>query len=229
MIMKDNLITDTQLEKLIPVFTEAEKQNLIAYNTVYKKYAEAFSEKALHELKTHPVWAPILSQMTKEVMDEQNKISYQIQDDAIFHGKWLPYIHHTTQQGIQYAQMGIDFKAWFDIIALVRKYFIPIIQKEYNQSEKMIDVIHGLDLFMDLAMTIIGESYIQETRKIIEIQKLAALEQKQMAEKELMRIEELERFRKLTVGRELKMIELKVEIEELKIKISFLEKTVNTK
>ncbi len=38
--------------------------------------------------------------------------------------------------------------------------------------------------------------------------------------KELMRIEELERFKKLTVERELKMIELKKEIEELKSKIS---------
>jgi HAMP domain-containing protein len=49
---------------------------------------------------------------------------------------------------------------------------------------------------------------------------LAAQQQLVEREKELMRIEELERFRKLTVGRELKMIELKKEIEELQAKIS---------
>ena len=58
--------------------------------------------------------------------------------------------------------------------------------------------------------------------------------QKQLAEreiaereKELQRIEELERFRKLTVGRELKMIELKKEIDEFKNQIFILQKKSN--
>lgn len=52
----------------------------------------------------------------------------------------------------------------------------------------------------------------------ITAQKQLAQREVEEREKELMRIEELERFRKLTVGRELKMMELKKEIEELKNK-----------
>ena len=47
-------------------------------------------------------------------------------------------------------------------------------------------------------------------------QKRAEAEIAEQRAKELERLAELERFQKLTVGRELKMIELKQEIEEMK-------------
>ena len=47
-------------------------------------------------------------------------------------------------------------------------------------------------------------------------QKRAEAEIAEQRRKELERLAELERFQKLTVGRELKMIELKKEIEQLK-------------
>jgi hypothetical protein len=51
-------------------------------------------------------------------------------------------------------------------------------------------------------------------------QKRAEDEVAEQRTKELERLSELERFQKLTVGRELKMIELKKEIVELKAKLS---------
>jgi hypothetical protein len=50
------------------------------------------------------------------------------------------------------------------------------------------------------------------------VQKLAEAQIADQRGKELERLAELERFQKLTLGRELRMIELKKEIEELKKK-----------
>jgi hypothetical protein len=50
-------------------------------------------------------------------------------------------------------------------------------------------------------------------------QKRAEAEVAEQRTKELERLAELERFQRLTVGRELKMIELKKEIEDLKKKL----------
>ncbi|MBI3071526.1 MAG: PAS domain S-box protein [Deltaproteobacteria bacterium] len=53
----------------------------------------------------------------------------------------------------------------------------------------------------------------------VSVQKRLAAEIAEQRNKELERLAELERFQRLTVGRELKMIELKKEIEELKKKV----------
>jgi hypothetical protein len=50
----------------------------------------------------------------------------------------------------------------------------------------------------------------------ITAQKIAEAQLAEQRKKELERLAELESFQRLTVGRELKMIELKKEIEELK-------------
>lgn len=57
-------------------------------------------------------------------------------------------------------------------------------------------------------------------------QKKAEAQIAEQRTKELERLAELERFQTLTVGRELKMIELKKEIEELKKEIEELKKTI---
>jgi PAS domain S-box-containing protein len=85
-----------------------------------------------------------------------------------------------------------------------------------HKDGKLTDVLFNGSVYKDDSGNVLGVVIV--ARDVTEQKQLA---EREIAgrEKELMRIEELERFRKLTVGRELKMIELKKEIEELKSKI----------
>ncbi len=85
-----------------------------------------------------------------------------------------------------------------------------------HKDGKLTDVLFNGSVYKDDRGNVLGVVIV--ARDVTEQKQLA---EREIAgrEKELMRIEELERFRKLTVGRELKMIELKKEIEELKSKI----------
>jgi len=85
-----------------------------------------------------------------------------------------------------------------------------------HKDGKLTDVLFNGSVYKDDRGSVLG---IVIVARDITAQKQLAEREIAGREKELMRIEELERFRKLTVGRELKMIELKKEIEELKNKV----------
>ena len=90
-----------------------------------------------------------------------------------------------------------------------------------NIAEVTTAVTKG-DLNKKITVDVKGE--VLELKKSINIMvvQLSSIstERDNAAQQQLEKIEELERFRKLTVGRELKMIELKKEIDELKNKVS---------
>jgi PAS domain S-box-containing protein len=81
---------------------------------------------------------------------------------------------------------------------------------------RLTDVLYNASVYKDASGKVLG--VFAAARDINELKRTEAELAKQRA-RELERLAELERFQKLTVGRELKMIELKKEIEELKRRI----------
>jgi len=74
-------------------------------------------------------------------------------------------------------------------------------------------VLYNASVYKDVAGNVLG---VFAAARDVTAQKKAEAEVAEQRTKELERLAELERFQKLTMGRELKMIELKKEIEELK-------------
>lgn len=159
--------TKDTMKELIPVLSKKEKQEIFAYYTVYEKYEEEFSKKATEDLKVHPVFGELIRDIPKEVSAARNKLSRELQKDAITNDNWQPYLEYQIEQGITYAKMGLDFKSWYEVVSLVRNYITPYLQKEYGSGAKLISSLNGMNRFLDIAMGIIGVAYIQEKKEII--------------------------------------------------------------
>ncbi|MHB8261657.1 MAG: sensor histidine kinase [Bacteroidia bacterium] len=157
-----------QLEKLIPTLSKQEKQEIVAYYTVYEKYEAELSKQATKDLENHPVFGKLIRDIPKEVAAASSKVSRDLQKDAIINNNWQPYIEYQIQQGVTYAKMGLDFKSWYEVVALVRNYLSPYLNQEYGNGNKFLSALNGMNHFMDIAMGIIGEAYMRQKEEIIQ-------------------------------------------------------------
>jgi PAS domain S-box-containing protein len=121
--------------------------------------------------------------------------------------------------------IGTDFSDYFTEPEKASKVYQQVFAKgivtDYlltirHKNGRLTDVLYNASVYKDTGGHVIG---VFAAARDVTAQKQAEAEVAQRLSKELERLAELERFRKLTVGRELKMIELKKEIEELKKKI----------
>jgi PAS domain S-box-containing protein len=91
----------------------------------------------------------------------------------------------------------------------IRDYPLTIRHRNRQPTE----VLYNASVYRDAGGNVLG---VFAAARDVTAQKRAEAEIAEQSGKDLERLAELERFQKLTVGRELKMIELKKEIEELK-------------
>lgn len=123
------------------------------------------------------------------------------------------------------ALIGSDFSNYFTEPEKAREGYKQVFAKGFvsdypltirHRDGKLTDVLYNASVYKDVRGNVLG---VFAAARDVTAQKHAEREVAEQRTKELIRLAELERFQKLTVGRELKMIELKKEIEELKIRL----------
>ena len=118
--------------------------------------------------------------------------------------------------------IGTDWSEYFAEPDQARAGYQQVFSKGYvtdypltirHRDGRKTAVLYNASIYKDVAGNVLG---VFAAARDVTAQKKAEAEVAEQRTKELERLAELERFQKLTVGRELKMIELKKEIAELK-------------
>ena len=156
---------------MLPSFSDKEKEDIRIYYTFSKEHEKEIQKKSLKEFENHAIFGPLIKNVPQEVREANNKESDALLRAAIFEEIWEPYIKYSMMQGVQYAHMGLDFKAWYEVVGMVKRYYIPIMRRLYdNEPERISSVGNGMNVLFDFVMCVIGESFIHERNRKIEQQ-----------------------------------------------------------
>jgi rsbT co-antagonist protein RsbR len=157
--------------------TAQDKQAIKEYWEFIEPHMAAINHQLRESLLALPEWAPIIKAMPQSQLDKQNAESMQRQRAAAVDGNWAPYLEDTRQQGMVYAQMGVSFVAWYDIIAIyreaIRQRMVELAQTDIQRATKVGD---GMNRMLDIAMSHLGEAYLAAKEKIIAEQQAAIRE-----------------------------------------------------
>jgi rsbT co-antagonist protein RsbR len=157
--------------------TTEDKAAMADYWAFFEPIADEVNAELRESLLALPEWAPIIRAMPEDQMAAQNKASMDRQRQAIVDGNWAPYLEDTRAQGTQYARSGVSFVAWYDIIAIyreaIRRRLSGLARKD---PERVSRVAEGMNRWLDIAMSHLGEAYLEAKEKIITQQQEAIRE-----------------------------------------------------
>ena len=118
--------------------------------------------------------------------------------------------------------IGTDFSNYFTEPEKAREGYQQVFAKGFvtdypltirHQDGRLTDVLYNASVYKDTRGNVLG---VFAAARDVTARKRVEEELAEQRRRELDRLAELEKFQKLTVGRELKMVELKKEIEELR-------------
>ena len=152
----------------IPNLTPDEKEGLQDYWRIYEAHREEVTAQLMEMASHHPEFRHIMQNAGSQPSAEEQARSRVLQRDAVLHSDWEPYLENLQRQGMGYAQSGLSFHAWFEIVAAFRKFMMPHLLNAYGQSpEFLLSALTGMDTLIDIALSSIGNAYLETKEQII--------------------------------------------------------------
>jgi len=160
--------TDSALKVPVPRLKPDEIKGLRDFWEVYESHREEIRAALLRMASEHPEFKFILQSAQSEQSAEQQEANLELQRRAIYHDEWEPYLKNLQLQGKHYAQAGLSFHAWIEIVAAFRKYMAPHLLEAYGKpAERLLSALNGVDALIEIILSVIGDSYLETKQQLI--------------------------------------------------------------
>jgi rsbT co-antagonist protein RsbR len=158
-------------------FTPDDRQGLEDFWNVYDAHYDEISAEARAHLMDDPEFGPLMKSMTAEQTEAQSRESRERLRGAILHGEWEHYLAYLREQGAAYAQMGVSFSGWFRVLNVFRPSITKLLVETFSETPgRFRAAVDAMDKFLDGAMALIGEEYLNAKERIIREQQVAIRE-----------------------------------------------------
>jgi rsbT co-antagonist protein RsbR len=161
----------------LPVVSAADQSGMKDFYEAYEANYSVISAELLQAVERLPDLARILKGMSKEQLEEQDRVSRAQLRGALVDGKWEPLITNQRAQGTMYAGLNVRFREWFEVVADFQKLLVPHLVKAFAANPaRLTAALVGMNRYLDIAMSVIGESYLDSKENRISQQQAAIKE-----------------------------------------------------
>lgn len=156
------------LRFFLPQLSIEEQKGLQDYWDVYEANRAGVDAELVRFATQIPEFKLIIDNSSLQQSPEQERLNREIQRRAIYEGEWEPYLQNLWEQGSRYAQAGIQFRKWFELVSAFRAYVRPHLFKAFGKTPKrLLSAMTGADVFIEIVMSVIGESYLDTKESLI--------------------------------------------------------------
>ncbi|MBX5481739.1 MAG: STAS domain-containing protein [Myxococcaceae bacterium] len=135
---------------------------------IWKQERKRLDEKVGAYMQQLPEFREALRRLTPEKMAELARSSDVALEKAFTENDWIPLLEHLSKEGRNYAQTGIPFSAWYEVISAfrneLRSVLVAIARTDLERAMLAGD---GLNRYVDLSMARMGEAYLAAKETII--------------------------------------------------------------
>lgn len=165
----DSVMHSTQI--VTPNLSDEERQGLQEYWRIYEAHRQEIAADLAREAAALPALKTLLENSSLQPSAEQQQANLERQRRAIYENDWEPYLESLWQQGKSYAKAGLSFRVWFEIVGLFRKLVRPYLLEAFSSSpERLLAAMEGADQLIEIALSVIGESYLDTKQQLIQEQ-----------------------------------------------------------